>query len=104
MKDCTMNTFSVSGAGGQHRDHSNSGVRIVHNASGAVGEATDSRKQSDNKKAAFKRMAQTDTFQRWAKNEVRKHPDYEQMLNEAMRPENIIVEIKVDGKWGVELD
>jgi protein subunit release factor B len=30
MNDCDMQTFTVSGAGGQHRDKAKTGVRITH--------------------------------------------------------------------------
>lgn len=66
MKDCRMDTFSVSGAGGQRRDHTNTGVRITHIASGATGIGSESRKQIDNKRTAFVRMANSPTFRDWA--------------------------------------
>jgi protein subunit release factor B len=57
MKDCDLKTFAAGGPGGQHQNTANTGVRIIHRASGAVGEARDSRSQAQNKKAAWRRMA-----------------------------------------------
>jgi len=52
MADCDLKTFAAGGPGGQHQNTSNTGVRITHRASGAVGEARDSRSQLQNKQAA----------------------------------------------------
>jgi hypothetical protein len=52
MKDCDLQTFRCGGPGGQNVNKVNSGVRITHRVSGAVGEARDSRSQLQNKKAA----------------------------------------------------
>ena len=57
MKDCNLKTFAAGGPGGQHQNTANTGVRIIHRASGAVGEARDSRSQLQNKHAAWRRMA-----------------------------------------------
>lgn len=52
MNDCDLQTFAAGGKGGQHQNCTNTGVRITHRASGAVGEARDSRSQLQNKQAA----------------------------------------------------
>lgn len=70
VKYCKMTTFSVDGAGGQRRDHTNTGVRLVHPPSGAVGVGTDSRKQSDNKRTAFINLVNSPTFRAWYSNIV----------------------------------
>lgn len=62
-----MQSFKAGGPGGQNQNARNTGVRIKHVASGAIGEARDKRTQGDNKKAAFVRMARSDKFQQWAK-------------------------------------
>jgi hypothetical protein len=65
LKDCRVDTFHAGGKGGQHQNTSDTGVRIVHEASGAVGESRESRSQLLNKKAAFKRMAAHPKFRLW---------------------------------------
>jgi len=55
-KDFTIQTFRAGGKGGQNQNKVESGVRIVHAASGAVGESRNFRDQLANKKAAFKRL------------------------------------------------
>ena len=53
--DFTIQTFRAGGKGGQKQNKTDSGVRCIHNASGAVGEGRDERSQLQNKKNAFKR-------------------------------------------------
>lgn len=62
LKDCDVQTKRGSGKGGQNRNKRDTAVRIVHRASGAVGESQEQRSQLQNKQAAFKRMAQTQKF------------------------------------------
>lgn len=69
-KDLVRQTFCVSGAGGQRRDKKETGVRFIHEPSGAVGQATESRKQSDNEVEAFKRLANSPKMQLWLRKEA----------------------------------
>jgi protein subunit release factor B len=62
LKDCRVDYFRAGGPGGQKQNKTSSGVRITHPPSGAVGEARDQRSQLQNKKAAFRRMAESDKF------------------------------------------
>ena len=62
LADCDVQTKRGSGAGGQNRNKRDTAVRIVHRASGAVGESQEQRSQLQNKKAAFRRMAESDRF------------------------------------------
>lgn len=68
--DCRFDVFRGSGDGGQKRQKTSSGVRCVHEASGAEGKATDSREQSVNRRTAFKRMTETPEFQSWLKLKI----------------------------------
>lgn len=72
IKDCEVQTFRSGGKGGQNQNKVESGVRIIHTASGARGEARDSRDQLINKRAAFVRMTETEEFKRWHNLEVKK--------------------------------
>lgn len=62
LKDCRVDTFSAGGKGGQNQNRRSTGVRVVHPPSGAVGEARDQRSQIQNKRAAFRRMAESEKF------------------------------------------
>lgn len=63
--DLEIQTFRSGGPGGQHQNKTDSGVRIIHRASGAVGESRSDRSQHVNKKLAFRRMAQDGRFKAW---------------------------------------
>lgn len=63
IADCDVQTFKSGGPGGQNQNKRDTGVRIVHRASGARGEARDERSQWQNKKLAWKRMYESPAFQ-----------------------------------------
>ncbi len=95
-KDFEMQTFRAGGKGGQNQNKVNSGVRFVHKASGAVGEARDSRYQLQNKKAAFERCVTSDKFKAWLKVETAKqlgvYRDIEKRVDDMLKPENLKIE------------
>jgi protein subunit release factor A len=70
--DFEIQTFSVGGAGGGGKDTSNSGVRLIHKASGARGEGREHRSNTKNREAAFKRLVASKEFQDWHKIECAK--------------------------------
>jgi protein subunit release factor B len=63
IADCDVQTFRAGGSGGQNQNKRDTGVRIIHRASGARGEARDERSQLQNKRLAWKRMAASPQFQ-----------------------------------------
>jgi len=69
MKDLEMQTFSVGGHGGSGKDTSNSGVRLIHKASGAVGEGREARTNTANRKSAFVKLVNSTKFKAWHKIE-----------------------------------
>jgi peptide chain release factor 1 len=68
--DCRWDVFRGSGNGGQKKQKTSSGVRCVHEPSGAEGKATDSRDQRVNRETAFERMVATAEFQSWLKLKI----------------------------------
>ncbi|MEP7195992.1 MAG: peptide chain release factor 1 [Saprospiraceae bacterium] len=56
--DLRVDTFRSSGAGGQHVNKTESGVRFTHLPTGAVAESTDSRSQHKNREIAMGRLIQ----------------------------------------------
>lgn len=68
-KDFEMQTFSVGGHGGGGKDTSNSGVRLIHKDSGAVGEGRENRSNTLNRRSAFKKLIATNKFKLWHKLE-----------------------------------
>ncbi|MCC6753947.1 MAG: peptide chain release factor 1 [Saprospiraceae bacterium] len=56
--DLRVDTFRSSGAGGQHVNKTESGVRFTHIPSGIAAESMDSRSQHKNREIAFNRLLQ----------------------------------------------
>ncbi len=100
-KDFKVDTFRAGGKGGQKQNKTNSGVRVTHIASGAVGEGRDERSQLQNKKNAFERCVNSDIFQKWFRVECAKRlgqlADLDAKVDEMMRPHNLKIET-VEGK------
>lgn len=69
-KDCRWDYYKGSGAGGQKRNKTENCVRCTHVASGAVGKAEEGRSKEQNKRKAFRRMAESDKFKKWQRIEV----------------------------------
>ena len=101
-KDCRWDYYRGSGAGGQHRNKTNSAVRCTHLKSGAVGQAEDSRSQHDNKKTAFTRMAKSSKFQKWVRIEAcrvtGKLAEIEEWVDHELKV-NTRIEKKENGRW-----
>ena len=102
-KDLTIQTFKAGGKGGQHQNKTDSGVRIIHKDSGAVGESRDQRSQYQNKKIAFKRLVENSKFKIWLNGRVYEEAnqiDIEKEVKDLMSQENIRVEGKNENnKW-----
>jgi protein subunit release factor B len=62
IHDCEVQTFRSGGKGGQNQNKRDTGVRIIHHPSGARGESREERSQLQNKRAAFRRMAESQRF------------------------------------------
>lgn len=98
-----MQTFRAGGKGGQHQNKTDSAVRIVHKASGAVGESREERSQVQNKKIAFKRLTESVRFKMWHAMKAKELIDgetIEEKVAKQMQPENLKVETKDEqGNW-----
>lgn len=101
--DFRIDTFRAGGKGGQKQNKTNSGVRITHIESGAVGEARDSRSQHENRRRAFRRCVDSKTFKLWSDKKAARmmvdEAEVERKVNIAMRDSNIKTEVMIDGSW-----
>lgn len=102
-KDFDVSYFCGSGAGGQARNKVASGVQIIHRETGAIGRASDSRSQAENKQAAFKRLLATPKMKFWLARrlyEVRQGESLEETIKRETGPENLRHEIlNAKGQW-----
>jgi protein subunit release factor B len=107
-KDFEIQTFKAGGKGGQHQNKTNSGVRVIHHASGARGESRTERHQYLNKRLAFERLAASPKFKLWLSKAVMESTTgktIDQRVDELMSPENIEIEVvDTNGKWRKETD
>lgn len=105
IADCEIQTFRAGGKGGQNQNKTESGVRIIHHPSGARGESREERSQLQNKRNAFRRMGQSKEFQLWAKAQaarLRGETPIEDIVEQAMRPQNLLVEVQTADGWVAE--
>ena len=102
-KDFEVQTFRSGGKGGQHQNKVESGVRIIHKASGAVSESRSDRSQYRNKSLALRRLAASPKFRVWLSRitwEITSGKTIEQRVEEAMQPKNLKIEVRDEnGKW-----
>lgn len=104
MKHLEMQTFRSGGPGGQKQNKVSTGVRLIHPPSGARGESREHKSQTQNKKAAFRRLALTKEFQDWARLEAARDAGIldviERKVDAQMRTDNLRIEVKAcDGSW-----
>lgn len=104
ITDFEIQMFRSGGPGGQHQNKRNTGARIIHKRSGARGESREHRSFLANKRAAFKRLAESDKFRVWiimeAARQSIKIEHIDMKVREMMRPWNLKVEIVgPDGEW-----
>lgn len=116
-RDFEVQTFKSTGKGGQHRNKTESAVRIIHRASGAVGVCDNERSQVQNKRTAFERLVASDRFQKWLKIEnaraldklmgrphIKTHAEIEADVKKQMEKDlqngDIKIEVQnMDGEW-----
>lgn len=102
-KDFEVQTFRAGGKGGQHQNKTDSGVRIIHNESGARGECRNHRHQFMNKREALKRLTDSKEFKLWLNRkslEVIEGKRLEEKVEDMMSPENLKLEVKDDkNRW-----
>lgn len=106
IRDCNVECIaSRGGNGGQNKNRRHTTVRITHPPSGAVGFSGDENNQLKNKQAAFRRMAESKEFRAWHAvmvAELTSGKSIEQLVDEAMAPSNLRIEVRAEGGWSPE--
>lgn len=99
--DCDWSYTRGTGKGGQKKNKTSSAVHCMHRASGAHGYSEASRSQLDNRRDAFRKMAESKEFQNWHRLETAKRAGQLATIEETVAREmrNVKVEIKSEGKW-----
>lgn len=97
-EDLRIETMRGSGKGGQHRNKTDSAVRITHIPTGEVGYSEDQRSQLQNKKTAFLRLAEKLTP--LMKNEIKKqrYAAGMQRIRTYHEPDQRVTDIRTPGK------
>ena len=76
-KEVEIEFIRSSGPGGQHRDTSETGVRITHPLSGITVTCTDTRSQAENRSIAFERLREKlEKLNKPKKRRVKTKPTY----------------------------
>ena len=99
LKDCRVDTFRCPGKGGQNVNKRDTGVRVTHEPSGAVGQSCDERHQLRNKKTAFRRMAESPEFRAWVRSRSADSARVVAAVERELWPDRLQVEVLEDGEW-----
>lgn len=103
-KDFEIQTMCAGGNGGQNQNKVSSAVRIVHKETGLQAVCRNHRDQAQNKKEAFRRLINSEKFQKWLKLEIARRCgdvlEVEQEVEKQMKEVNLKVEGKDEqGRW-----
>lgn len=103
IADCRVDTFRAGGKGGQHQNKTETGVRVTHEPSGAIGESRETRSQLENKRSAFRRMGESAAFQAWVRREAARlagEKPIEQVVDDWMARHHLRIEVRDEsGQW-----
>ncbi len=98
--DFRVDTFRAGGKGGQNQNKRDTGVRITHTASGAVGESRSHRSQLQNRTAAFQRLLQSPRWKVWFNRRVAEALQRESIEEKVERMlRDVKIEYREDGSW-----
>lgn len=100
IHDCDVQHFRSGGKGGQNQNKRDTGTRVIHRPSGAVGESREERSQLQNTKSAFRRMVASPKFKIWVNRELFFRGETpEQRVEKDMRPENLLIHGRENDTW-----
>ena len=100
--DFIFESFSGTGPGGSNRNKNQNCVRCIHKESGSIGTGQEERSHTQNKKNAFKRCVESQTFKIWMNRkiyEIQQGFTLEENVDKMLQEENLKIETKEDGRW-----
>lgn len=100
VHDCEVQHFRSGGKGGQNQNKRDTGTRVVHHPSGARGESREERSQLQNKRSAFRKMAESTQFRIWIMRELGHAAVLEQAAQDmVIAARDLKIEVKKAGRW-----
>lgn len=104
LKDLEVSHFCGSGKGGSAKNKVASGVMLRHLESGAMGRASDSRSEHENKVNAFKRLCATPQMKFWLAKRLYEVNNEESILETVERECEDVSKFKLEvkdeqGRW-----
>lgn len=78
LRDITVQAYKSSGPGGQHRNKVETAIRVIHNPTGIIVTASDSRSKLQNKKKALNKLQEALNSQ---KEKAHQNFNVEQWMN-----------------------
>jgi peptide chain release factor 1 len=104
--DFVLQTYKGSGAGGQHRNKRETGVRIIHPDSGAAAQSCEHKSQLQNRKEAFRKLIKHPKFRMWHNIKVMEYDQgrsIENEVEEMMQSKYLQIEVKDEfGRWVIQ--
>lgn len=101
-KDFKITYFSGTGKGGQHRNKHQNCVRLHHLESDIIVTGQSYKECKSNIKEALNNLVKHPRFRLWHNRkiqEILRGKKVDEIVEEMMKPENIKIEVKKDGKW-----
>ena len=95
--DVEWDTYRGTGPGGQHRNKTESAVRLTHRPSGVVVQSQSDRSQHTNKRECLKQLAAHPKFKAWCLRrsiEMREGETLDQKVDKMLQPENLKIELR----------
>lgn len=105
--DLEIDYFSGTGAGGQHRNKHQNCVRMYHPDSGVRTTGQSNRDRKSNEREAFRGLVDHPKFKLWHSQktmELITGETIEEKVQKMMKPENLKIENRPDGKTWKEIE
>lgn len=100
--DCVWTYYVGGGKGGQKKNKTSNCARVQHEPSGAMAYSEDGRSQRHNREIAFRKMAESEKFQKWLKVEISRRTGELALIEAKVETElkKTKIEVKDDsGRW-----